>query len=288
MSIAFGESTKEKSANRGMNMIREMDRQAIGRIWRATEAWVKDDLGYVDDKEVVKRVNNAVRRTQPTFSIIDRPAIARSNQFIPRIISMFSSQRNKDHTLKLKNDVQILEKLKKGDATEKDWGEWGAKTALNRIWGPGLVALNGTLWGILFSKAYEDDERSFFKRWGDKYIDTSIGEIGPMASAAASEIKYLVSRVNEDVKGRKFDPLVTKTLENLGSDLTVLAKTMKKDDEILLEDDLQERNKKRAEAVEGLIRNAAILSGRGEYHFYDYFKAVNAWTQDEEFTLEIE
>jgi hypothetical protein len=285
LSIAFGESTREKSANRGMQMIRYMDRQAVGRIWRASEAWVKDDLGYIDYKEVARRANDAVRRTQPTFSMIDRPAIARNNQFLYRSLSMFSSQRTKDHTLKLKNDIGMLGKLQRGDATNKDWAEWGAKSMLNRVWGPGLVALNGALWGMLFSKKYEDDERSFVNRYANSYVDVSIGEIGPVASALAGETKYLVSKLSDDVEGRQVSSALLKSFEYAVNDLAAFAKTLQQDeDAIMTTEDQDEINKKRMEALEDLIKSGMTISGRGEYHYWDYVQHVREWMKEPDYS----
>lgn len=278
LSIAFGESTKEKAANRGMRGIQEMDRQAVGRIWRACEKWVEDDLGHVDYKEVAKRANNVVRRTQPTFSIVDRPAIARSDDVLLRTLSMFTSQRNKNHTLKLKNDVEMLEKLKTGKATDEDWKNWGAKTMLNRVWTPSLVAGYLTLWGIITGKK----SRSLINRFLNNFANVSLSEIGPTSSALMAEGKALLSKVVDSVDGREVSSALISTYKNIISSLGKLANTVSVSDEIMYAEDREKINEKRAEAIEDLIRESMKASGLGEYHYWDYLQHIKAWTEDED------
>lgn len=282
LSIAFGESTKEKKANRGMQMIRTMDRNAVGRIWRAFEAQSKDEnKGVVDYKQVAERTNDAVRRTQPTFEIIDRPAIARTDNVLFRALSMFTSQRNKNHTLKLKNDVGMLDKLKDGSATEKDWNEWGQKTVINRLIVPTLVAGYQAAWGIILGKKYEEDERSIWNRFGNKYIDSQLSEAGPLAGAVLGEVKAVLSGLNDSVEGREVSSALVKTYKNLERDVGVLAKVISDEEESYLSEDREKVRQKRIDAVESLIRNLSIASGRGEYHYYDYAKTIKAWTKEE-------
>jgi len=282
LSIAFGESTKEKRANRGMQMIRTMDRNAVGRIWRAYEAMGRDEgNGTIDYKKVAERTNDAVRRTQPTFEIIDRPAIARTDNVVYRSLSMFTSQRNKNHTLKLKNDVGMFGKLKDGTATDKDWKEWGNKTVINRIIVPSLVAGYQAAWAMAMGKKYEDDERTVLNRFGNKYIDSQLSEAGPLAGSILAEVKAVIAGLDDSVEGREVSSALIKTWKNLERDVGAVADAIKLDDEILFAEDREKVDEKRAKAIESLLRNIAIASGRGEYHYYDYAKMIQSWTEED-------
>jgi hypothetical protein len=264
-----------------------MDRVSIGKIWRACEAWVEADLGRKDYAEVAKRANDVVRRTQPTFSVIDRPMAARSQDFLLRTVALFSSQRNKDHTLKLKNDVSMLNKLKNGTATDADWKGWSKRTALNRLISPALVAIYNTIWYSVMGKNYDDDEQTTWNKFGNAFVDVTIGEIGPIASSIAGEMKFAVSKMDEGVTGREASSPLINTVKFAIKDATKLASTFSQDEEDvwMTFEDKEALDKKRIDAIEGLIRSGMTISGSGAYHYYDYMKALFG-TDDSELKLE--
>lgn len=141
MSIAFGEATLNKASNLGMKGIQIMDQQAIGRIWRATESWVKEEMpnleGDAFNKEVAKRAEHVVSETQPSFETIDRPQAARSSHFIPQILMRFSSQLIKNYGINFKNEQSFIH----GDKNLENSTKFTKHILLNRIIVPLAVSL---------------------------------------------------------------------------------------------------------------------------------------------------
>jgi len=83
-----------------LDPIRLMDTQAIGRIWHAVKAEVRakspDLTGDEYMKAVARRAEKVIRRTQPTWDMKDRSAIARSQSTFVRLLTKYTSQRNKN------------------------------------------------------------------------------------------------------------------------------------------------------------------------------------------------
>ena len=83
-----------------LDPIRLMDTQAIGRIWYAVKAEVKAKspnlTGDEYMKAVARRAEKVIRRTQPTWDMKDRSAIARSQSTFVRLLTKYTSQRNKN------------------------------------------------------------------------------------------------------------------------------------------------------------------------------------------------
>ena len=82
-----------------MGGIGKFDMGAVTTIWEACEAWVKNETDLKGDelyREVAKRTEQAVRRTQPTFDVKDRSEIGRNKQMYVKLLTKFSSQRNKN------------------------------------------------------------------------------------------------------------------------------------------------------------------------------------------------
>ena len=88
-------------SNKLMDGIRKFDYGTIGRVWNAVKFEVKDLHPELkgDDymKAVTKRAEEVIRLTQLTFNIKDRSAIARSKNIFVRIMTKYTSQRNKNY-----------------------------------------------------------------------------------------------------------------------------------------------------------------------------------------------
>ena len=91
---------KKVLSNRLMGGIRKFDYATVGRIWNAVKFEVKDTHPTLkgDDymKAVTKRAEEVIRLTQPTFNIKDRSAIGRDPVIWKRILTKYTSQRNKN------------------------------------------------------------------------------------------------------------------------------------------------------------------------------------------------
>lgn len=87
--------------------IKNFDYQAIGRIWKAVEFETNDLHPSLKGNErmehIAARTEEVVRLTQPTFHIKDRSAIGRSPRVITRLITKYSSQRNKNYMMLIRN-----------------------------------------------------------------------------------------------------------------------------------------------------------------------------------------
>ena len=83
--------------------IRNADFQAVGRIWEAvrleTEAELPKLTGDAKMQHITKRTEYIIRQTQPTFNMKDRSAIGRDQRVWVRLMTKFTSQRNKNYNM---------------------------------------------------------------------------------------------------------------------------------------------------------------------------------------------
>jgi|GEM_PF-5707815 len=81
-------------------MIRATDTVTIGKIWNAVKLEIKDKYPDLSGEEywskVTDRAEEVVRRTQPTWHIKDRSSIGRSRSVWLRLLTKYTSQRNKN------------------------------------------------------------------------------------------------------------------------------------------------------------------------------------------------
>jgi len=81
-----------------LNWISDVDNRAIRRLWPAAEAYVQQnspDLEVGSDayyQEVARMFNEAVERTQPSYNVLQRTALQRSNSDIVKSVFMFITQ----------------------------------------------------------------------------------------------------------------------------------------------------------------------------------------------------
>ena len=210
-SIAYGETVRKNTAvDKALFTIKEGDRQSVGRIWNACRAWVKDERPDLEVNgkqfyaEVANRANMVVRRTQPTFELIDRPELARSDNQIAIAFSMFSSQRNKNSGLIYENEVGFRKKLLRGEATAKDFAEFVDRVLVLNFMSPLLVANHATGWAATFGVAREFffEEEEDRKTWGEIYkeqfankiLSTLIGDRGLLGQQYLSGLKVVLDQ----------------------------------------------------------------------------------------------
>lgn len=277
LDIAFGESAEAKRMAKKMTPIRAMDHLAISKIWTAAESWVKDDLGRIDYAEVAKRVDDVVRRTQPTFESIDRPELARNPNL--RVISMFSSVINKNHALKFKNDIEALEKIKQGKWDNKSKAEWMRKSMINRIMTPTVYAAIKTAASVGFlNDIFVDDENTFVKRFLNKIADASIGEMGMISSKVGQFIHYVLSKKSDKILGHEQNMPGTRELEDIATSLISMSEFAFRADEDLsnLKTEKQRvaEREKDEEMVRRLVRGSLALGGRGYQNIYDWGELI--------------
>lgn len=111
-----------------MVAISAMDRQAVGRIWKAAQAWV-DGWGqgerlqadfdlpisvrkWLNSKDMSRGEKTArvtewiIRESQPSYELVDRPLLARSRSMWAKLIMRFTSQRGKNYSIKVKTPIR--------------------------------------------------------------------------------------------------------------------------------------------------------------------------------------
>ena len=80
--------------------ISKMDLMTIGKIWNSVKLEISEKYPNLSGDEyyqkVTERAEEVVRRTQPTWHIKDRSAIGRSKSWMLRLLTKYTSQRNKN------------------------------------------------------------------------------------------------------------------------------------------------------------------------------------------------
>jgi len=86
-----------------MAAIRYMDGLTIGKIWNAAKLEIKDKYPDLSGEEymqkVTERAEEVIRRTQPTWHPKDRSEIGRSRASWLRLLTKYTSQRNKNRNI---------------------------------------------------------------------------------------------------------------------------------------------------------------------------------------------
>ena len=80
--------------------IRKFDSFTIGKIWNACKLEIKEKYPELSEEKymekVTERAEEVIRRTQPTWHPKDRSEIARSKSIFVRLLTKYTSQRNKN------------------------------------------------------------------------------------------------------------------------------------------------------------------------------------------------
>ncbi len=99
-----------KKANRlaqklpGTKWIQGADLFTVGRLWKASEAWTKNntDLKPGTDEfyqKVAEKFNRVVYDTQPNYTTLQRPDLLRSDSELAKSVMMFSTQRMQNYNM---------------------------------------------------------------------------------------------------------------------------------------------------------------------------------------------
>lgn len=81
------------------NWIQAMDTFTVGRVWKASEFYVSKHYPYMEKgsdryyRKVAEIFNNAVEKTQPNYSVMQRPQALRNESELVRSLTMFMTQR---------------------------------------------------------------------------------------------------------------------------------------------------------------------------------------------------
>ena len=115
---------KTLSSEGAMSMITSIDRYTITQLWKGTETYA-ESKGYKRGSDefynfVSNEVERIVRRTQPTYDVLDRPLITQSSPAF-RALTMFTSQPIKMLAM-VRRDIH---KIKSGDQDKVVEGIFG-------------------------------------------------------------------------------------------------------------------------------------------------------------------
>ncbi len=158
--------------------IRYMDMQAIGRIWNAVKAEVSGRYPELkgDDymRVVARRAEQVVRNTQPTWEMKDRSQIARDSSLQVRLITRFTSQRNKNFRIMSRGIGEYM----RSDKTEADVMKLTTKMIVPIVTSAmAIAAINEARNAILGRRDDERDNVEWAKQFAIDTIGTMFGNI---------------------------------------------------------------------------------------------------------------
>jgi hypothetical protein len=164
-----------------MGGISKFDYEAIGRIWKAVEKETKDlkpDLKVGSDAyytHVARRSEEVIRKTQPTFELKDRSEIARSKQWFVRLVTKFSSARNKIYMVFRRS----IEKYNRSNKTINDKAKLMKTVSLTGVVSSGLIAALTIAREALLCKEEPKTGRKDRKSLAEnKWVDLGLKTIG--------------------------------------------------------------------------------------------------------------
>jgi len=134
---------------------------------------------------------------------------------------------------------------------------------------------------------FAEDENSFMKRWANKIVDSSIGEMGVISSKLGQFFKYILSKKSEWITGQDQNMPGTRELEDITEGLLGIAEMATRGDEDLMETKTSKQIEREQEqderAIKRLIRGSLSLGGRGYQNVYDWGELIyDTATKEEE------
>lgn len=176
---------------KAMVLIKELDGAAIRSIWKSVEEEtkkLKPELKVGSDeyyKHVAQRTEDITRKTQPTFAVKDRSAIARTESTTLKMFTMFTSQVNKNFNILVRAKV----KFNNSNKTLKDRAKYTYTlfnvVLLNALLVAGIDELRDWIYG------YKRKEKDVNTRVKSLMIRTAENTIAPIYGASAIEKAYM-------------------------------------------------------------------------------------------------
>lgn len=180
-----------------MGWIEAIDKRTVGTLWYASQYYVDDNFDLVkgsDDyyKKVAEVFSDVVERTQPNYSVMQRPDILRNPNAVVKQLTMFMTQRLQNFNIVYEAGARLNKynadfKSNRNGITSADVSE--ARTGLVRALSSQIVA-SAMIVGIKFladmllhsMNAYRDDdkeltEESINATLLENFLDTAIGNM---------------------------------------------------------------------------------------------------------------
>ena len=174
--------------NKLMAPIRFGDKVTIGKIWNSVKAEISEKYPKLEGDEYMKavaeRAEEVVRLTQLTSHVKDRSAIGRSKSTTVRLLTKYTSQRNKNYNA-IKRSV---EEYNRSPKSTKDKSKLFKKLFIITVISSAMIE------GINASRdfIYKKDRKSWVER-GVNTFGNTIGYAyggGDAFSSIASKVKY--------------------------------------------------------------------------------------------------
>lgn len=180
-----------EEASLKLQSIRNNDTMVMTAIWNAIKEEVKTTKPKLREdaywEEVAERTWEVIRRTQPTFHIKDRSTIGMSRQLLWRLMTKYSSQRNKNWRIIRRK----IEEYNRSPKTSKDKSHLMASLFTVTVVNSLCIMLINMVRGMLFRKKDDKFKKNIFKRAIMDFFLTPLSNIyliGEFASSIASKI----------------------------------------------------------------------------------------------------
>lgn len=191
---------KEVASTKLMHGIEWSDRIAIAGIWRASKLWVADNYPALQGDDFMKAVTvkamEVVRRTQSTFHVKDRSPIGMSKNTFVRLLTKYSSERNKNYMVLRR----AYEQYNRSEKKPSDKGNLAGKASLIILALPFVSAVidhvRDSIYGLSQGKPVtrtELQKKQSLDKWRDatNLINNSFGNIYFVGDIVASYLSKL-------------------------------------------------------------------------------------------------
>lgn len=264
-----------------MGWIQAVDGATVGRLWYATQYYVDDHYKHLEKgsdeyyRKVAEVFNRVVEKTQPNYTVMQRPDILRNPNAILRQLTMFMTQRLQNYGI-MYEAVARYNKYKQdfkagiNEVTQADISE-ARNTAIRSI--SSQVAANLT---IVAFKALADLLTHSFNGYRDEEEEVtgksiSLALLDSFANSVVSSFLWgseLYSLVSAAVNGRTYDGLTVNAVDILTEAINSLlnvSKKLKDPEKSLGIKDFYKVGAAIANAL-GIPANNAYKIGRGLYY----------------------
>ncbi len=201
---------KEVLSAKFMTGLRKGDLRAITGIWRATKAEIAEKQPNLKGDAFLERVGEraweVIRRTQPTFHIKDRSTIGMSRNVFIRLLTKYSSQRNKNWMI----IRRAFERYNRSPKTNKDKARLAKALLIIVIISPLFLMAIDELRNKIYGR--KASKRSLFRQMTTKYITLNFGNIYFLGTAMNS----LLSKIDRGTyAGYDINDPLTSTMDDL-------------------------------------------------------------------------
>jgi len=199
---------KEAISGKIMGGIKRADLEAVARIWKAVKLEVKANQPELSGdnfmRAVADRAWKVIRRTQPTFHVKDRSTIGMSRNTFIRLLTKYSSQRNKNYMMYRRS----FEKYNQSKKTPKDKANLAGSISLLALITPMMIMGIDELRNITYSRG---EKKSLFRRAVD-LLSVNLGNIYFLGTGFNS----LVSKIEKGTfAGYDVNDPLTSTIDNI-------------------------------------------------------------------------